>query len=68
MHASEWNFFPNGVIITSCSGSGARFGIGAGRGTLAGCGKGGGGPKLDGAALGTAPAVDLAGGVSNRDE
>ena len=68
MHASEWNFFPNGVIITSCSGSGAKSGIGAGCGTLAGLGKGGGGPRLAGAALGTASAVFLAGGVSSLDE
>ncbi len=54
--------------MNSCSGSGAKFGIGAGRDTLAGCGKGGGSPILAGAALGTAPAVDLAGGVSNLDE
>ena len=54
--------------MTSCSGSGTKSGIGAGRGTLAGLGKGGGGPRLAGAALGTASAVVLAGGVSNLDK
>ena len=68
MHASEWNFFPNGVIITSCSASGAKSGIGAGCGTLTCLGKGGGGPRLAGAALGTGSAMVLAGGVSSLDE